>query len=265
MTDRLDPAIPALAHQLADAASAAAMRHFRTGFDIETKDDASPVTRADREAEAVMRELINANFPDHGILGEEYGAEKTDAEHVWVLDPIDGTRAFINAIPLFATLIAVVHDDTPVLGLNAFPALDERWLATAQTPTRHWGRGRKDAEVRVRTCPALDAAQMCTSSPDMFNPTDGARYAGLKAAVRDTRFGTDAWAYSMVASGHTDLVAESGMQPYDYLSHAVIVAGAGGIITDWDGQPLNMKSAGSVLASGSADVHAAALKALEPR
>jgi len=264
VTDSLDPAFSALAHRLADAASDAAMRHFRTGFDIETKDDASPVTRADREAEAAMREQINATFPDHGILGEEYGAERTDADYVWVLDPIDGTRAFINGIPLFATLIALVRDGTPVLGLNAFPALDERWLATSDTATRHWGRGNTGIEVRVRNCPALNVAQMCTSSPDMFNATDGARYAGLKAAVRDTRFGTDAWAYSMVASGHTDMVAESGMQPYDYLSHAVIVTRAGGTITDWDGQPLNMNSTGSVLASGSTATHTAALAALGP-
>jgi inositol-phosphate phosphatase/L-galactose 1-phosphate phosphatase/histidinol-phosphatase len=264
VTDRFDPAFPALAHQLADAAGTAAMRHFRTGLDIETKNDASPVTRADREAEAAMRELINVAFPDHGILGEEYGAENTNAEYVWVLDPVDGTRAFINGIPLFATLIALVRNGTPVLGLNAFPALDERWLATSHTPTQHWGRGNNGVEVRVRECASLDAAQMCTTSPDMFNPADGARYAGLKTAVRDTRFGTDAWAYAMVASGHTDVVAESGMQPYDYLSHAVIVAGAGGSITDWDGGALNMNSTGSVLASGSKAVHAAALRALEP-
>lgn len=265
MTDSLDPEFSTLAHRLADVASQAAMRHFRTGFAIETKDDASPVTRADREAEAAMREQINSAFPAHGILGEEYGAERTDAEYIWVLDPIDGTRAFINGIPLFATLIALVRDGTPVLGLNAFPALDERWLATADQPTRHWGRGNEGVAIRARHCPSLDAAQMCTSSPDMFNATDGARFAQLKAAVRDTRFGTDAWAYSMVASGHTDVVAESGMQPYDYLSHAVIVAGAGGTITDWEGQPLTLQSGGSVLASGSASVHEAALAALETR
>ena len=265
MTSSLDPEFSTLAHRLADAASLAAMQHFRTGFAIETKDDASPVTRADREAEATMREQINAAFPTHGILGEEYGAERTDAEFVWVLDPIDGTRAFINGIPLFATLIALVRDGTPVLGLNAFPALDERWLATSDQPTRHWGRGNTGVEARTRNCPSLDAAQMCTSSPDMFNTIDGARYAQLKAAVRDTRFGTDAWAYAMVASGHTDMVAESGMQPYDYLSHAVIVAGAGGRITDWEGQPLTMHSTGSVLASGRASVHEAALAALKTR
>lgn len=263
MTDRLDSEFSALAHRLADVAGAAAMSVFRTGFDIETKEDASPVTRADREAEAVMREQINATFPDHGILGEEHGAERIDAEFVWVLDPIDGTRAFVNGIPLFATLIALVRNGTPVLGLNAFPALNERWLATSNEPTRHWGRGNDSVEVHARTCPSLATAQMCTTSPDMFDAADSARYAHLRTAVQDTRFGTDAWAYSMLSSGHTDMVAESGMQPYDYLSHAVIVAGAGGTITDWNGQPLNINSDGSVLAAGDAAVHAAALATLK--
>jgi len=263
LTDNLDSEFSALAHQLADVAGAAAMAVFRTGFDIETKDDASPVTRADREAEAVMRERINATFPDHGILGEEHGAERSDAEFVWVLDPIDGTRAFVNGIPLFATLIALVRDGIPVLGLNAFPALNERWLATSDEPTRHWARGHDGVAVRVRACPSLASAKMCTTSPDMFDTADSNRYAHLKAAVQDTRFGTDAWAYSMVSSGHTDMVAESGMQPYDYLSHAVIVAGAGGTITDWNGQPLSIHSDGSVLASGDATVHAAALATLK--
>ncbi len=262
MSKPLDPGYSALAHTLADAATAAALRHFRTPLDIETKDDASPVTRADREAEAAMRALINEAFPEHGILGEEYGAERTDAEFVWVLDPIDGTRAFINGIPLFATLIALLRDGDPVLGLNAYPALDERWLATADEATRHWGRGDDGAPVRTVPRGDLGAARMCTTSQDMFEAGDLARYLNLKAAVADTRFGTDAYAYAMVASGHTDLVAESGMQPYDYLSHAVIVAGAGGVISDWEGAPLRIDSPGSVLAACDGDVHARALDAL---
>ena len=263
MSETLDPGFAALAHTLADAAAPVAMRHFRTPLTTETKDDASPVTRADRESEAAMRALIDEAFPEHGILGEEYGPERTDAEYVWVLDPIDGTRAFINGIPLFATLIALVRDGVPVLGLNSYPALDERWLATADTPTLHWGLGNEGAPVQVAGCASLSAARMCTTSQDMFNEPDLARYLSLKGGVADTRFGTDAYAYVMVASGHCDLVAESGMQPYDYLSHAVIVEGAGGVITDWEGKPLRIDSTGSVLAAGDAQVHAAALEALK--
>ena len=263
MTDNLNPEFASLAHRLADAAGGAALRLFRTQLDIETKDDASPVTQADREAETVMRDLINTTFPNHGILGEEYGGERTEADFVWVLDPIDGTRAFVNGIPLFATLIALLQDGEPVLGLNAYPALDERWIGQRGAPTLHWGRDGTARESRVRACSILKTARMCTTSPDMFNAEDAARYAGLKSAVLEPRYGTDSWAYAMVASGQTDIAAESGMQPYDYLSHAVIVAGAGGTITDWEGQPLQMGSPGSVLACGDAAIHAAALNALQ--
>lgn len=262
MADQIDPGFVTLAHRLADVAGAEALRYFRSTFDIELKDDRSPVTRADREAEAAMRAAIEAAYPEHGILGEEHGSVRLDAEHVWVLDPIDGTRAFVNGIPLFATLIALVRDGAPVLGLNSFPALGERWLGVAGEETRHWFGGNDDGPSRVRPCPSLAAARMCTTSPDMFTDADAARYAALKAKVRDTRFGTDAWAYAMVAAGQTDIVAESGMKPYDYLSHAVIVAGAGGTITDWEGKPLGIDSPGSVLAAGDPAVHAHALAAL---
>jgi inositol-phosphate phosphatase/L-galactose 1-phosphate phosphatase/histidinol-phosphatase len=259
LTEPFDPAFGVLAHRLADTAGTAAMELFRTNLAIETKDDDSPVTLADRDAEAAMRALINEAFPEHGILGEEHGAERTDSEFVWVLDPIDGTRAFINGIPLFATLIALVRDGDPVLGLNAYPALDERWMAVRGGPALHWGRGETGKACRVRACPSLAAARACTTSPDMFDEADGIRYARLKPAMRDVRFGTDAWAYAMVASGETDLAVESGMQPYDYLSHAVIVESAGGTITDWEGLPLRIDSPGSVLAAGDSAVHAAAL------
>lgn len=258
----VDPELEAFAHTLADAAGVAALRYFRAGFDVEQKADASPVTQADREAETAMRTLIAQAWPEHGIMGEEHGSERLDAELVWVLDPIDGTRAFVNGIPLFATLIALVRDGTPVLGLNAYPALGERWLGVRGKPTRHWYGANESDAVQARPCPTLGEVRLCTTSPDMFDAADAARYAKLKGAVRDTRFGTDAWAYAMVASGHTDMAAESNMQPYDYLSHAVIIDGAGGTITDWEGRPLGMDSPGSVLAAGDADRHAEALALL---
>lgn len=263
MSDPTDPELETFAHALADAAGAAALRHFRADVDVELKDDSSPVTRADREAETAMRALIGRTYPEHGILGEEHGGERLDAELVWVLDPIDGTRAFVNGIPLFATLIALVRDGEPVLGLNAYPALGERWLGVAGKPTRHWFGAHESGPVRVRACPSLADVRLCTTSPDMFDATEAARYAKLKDAVRDTRFGTDAWAYAMVASGQTDMAAEAGMQPYDYLSHAVVVAGAGGTISDWNGSPLRIDSPGSVLAAGDAERHAEALALLQ--
>ena len=259
----VDPELESFAHTLADAAGVAALRYFRAGFDVELKADASPVTQADREAETAMRALIAQTYPEHGIMGEEHGSERLDADLVWVLDPIDGTRAFVNGIPLFATLIALVRDGEPILGMNAYPALGERWLGIRGQPTRHWYGPNESGPVQVRACPSISDVRLCTTSPDMFDAADAARYANLKDAVRDTRFGTDAWAYAMVASGHTDMAAESNMQPYDYLSHAVVIDGAGGTITDWEGQPLRMDSPGSVLAAGDAERHAEALALLQ--
>ena len=262
MTDNVDPAMIDLALQLADTSRPVILDYFRTNLTVERKDDASPVTRADLEAEEVLRQRLAAEVPDHGIFGEEHGGERLDAEYVWVLDPIDGTRAFVNGIPLFGTLIALTRNGTPVLGVIDHPALGERWLGAAGAPTLHWGRGDDGVPVSVRACEALDQALLCTTSPAMFSSDQLARYQRVQAAVLDTRFGTDCYAYAMVASGQTDLVVEAGMKPYDYLAHAVVVAGAGGTITDWRGAPLALTSPGSVLAAGDARVHAAALELL---
>ncbi len=259
---RVDPALIDLALRLADASGPVVMKYFRTNTAVEHKDDASPVTRADREAEEVLRQRLAAEAPNHGVLGEEHGSERLDAEYVWVVDPIDGTRAFVNGIPLFGTLIALTRNGTPVLGVIDHPALGERWLGVTGAPTRHWGRGDDGTTVKVRACDGIDQALLCATSPEMFSSDELARFRRVQAAVRDTRFGTDCYAYAMVASGQTDLVAEAGMQPYDYLAHAVIIAGAGGIITDWSGAPLTLGSPGSVLAAGDRRVHAAALALL---
>jgi len=262
MSGTPDPALIDLALNLADTSGPVILDYFRTGLAVERKDDASPVTRADREAETVLRDRLAAEVPEHGIFGEEHGGERLDAEYVWVLDPIDGTRAFINGIPLFGTLIALTRNGAPVLGVIDHPALGERWLGVAGAPTRHWGRGDDGAPVQARACDGIDQALLCTTSPEMFSNDELARYRRVQAAVSDTRFGTDCYAYAMVASGQTDLVVEAGMKPYDYLAHAVVVAGAGGVITDWQGAPLTLDSPGSVAAAGDGRVHAAALALL---
>ena len=262
MSGTPDPALIDLALQLADTSGPVILDYFRADLAVERKDDASPVTRADREAETVLRQRLATEVPDHGILGEEHGSERLDAEYVWVLDPIDGTRAFINGIPLFGTLIALTRNGAPVLGVIDHPALGERWLGVLGAPTRHWGRGDDGAPVHARTCEGLDQALLCATSPEMFSSDQHVQFRRVQATVRDTRFGTDCYAYSMVASGQTDLVVEAGMKPYDYLAHAVVVAGAGGAITDWQGAPLTLDSPGSVLAAGDARVHAAALQLL---
>jgi len=228
-------------------------------------DNAGPVTEADLAVNDLLLSELRGARPNYGWLSEETedNTDRLGHDKVFIIDPIDGTRAFVNGIPLFATLIALVRNGEPILGLNAYPALGERWLGIQGKPTRHWYGASESGTVRVRPCPAIDDVRLCTTSPDMFDAEDAMRYAKLKDAVRDTRFGTDAWAYAMVASGQTDMAAEAGMQPYDYLSHAVVVAGAGGTITDWEGQPLCMDSPGSVLAAGDAARHAEALALLQ--
>jgi inositol-phosphate phosphatase/L-galactose 1-phosphate phosphatase/histidinol-phosphatase len=262
VTGKIDQAFIDLALKLADASGPVVLGYFRTNLAVERKDDASPVTRADREAETVLRKILAAEAPDHGVLGEEHGSENLDAEYVWVLDPIDGTRAFVNGIPLFGTLIALTQNGTPVLGVIDHPALGERWLGVAGAPSLHWGQGDNGAPVQSRPCGELDRALLCATSPEMFSSHQLAQFQKVSAAARDTRFGTDCYAYAMVASGQTDLVVEAGMQPYDYLAPAVVVTGAGGVITDWQGAPLTLESPGSVLAAGDQKVHAAALELL---
>jgi len=243
-----------LAHRLADCAGEVQRRYFRTPVSVETKADSSPVTIVDREAEARMRELIEAAFPEHGILGEEHGPVRTDAEFVWVLDPIDGTKSFITGRPLFGTLIALAHRGRPVLGLIDQSILQERWVGIDGAGAVWNGR-----PISVRPCPRLDAAVLFATSPAMFAtaPEAGA-FARLQSKVRLPMFGGDCYAYGLLAMGFADLVVEASLQPYDFMALAPVIEGAGGRITDWRGRPLRLESAGQVVAAGDPRVHEAA-------
>lgn len=245
------------AHGLADAGGAIARQHFRTPVTVDIKDDRSPVTVADRAIEAALRDLIDATYPDHGIFGEEQAAVRRDAEYVWVLDPIDGTRSFIAGVPLFGILIALVRDGRPVLGVVDQPILRERWLGADGHPTTLNGK-----PVSVRACPGLDRAMMFTTSPDMFEGAWAARYERLLAEVQLVRHGADCYAAGLVASGHADLMVEGDMQPYDYLALVPVIEQAGGVITDWAGAPLGLESGGYMIAAGDPALHAAALDRL---
>lgn len=248
----------ALAHRMADAAGPIARHYFRTPFSVEAKDDQSPVTVADREVELAIRELIAAECPDHGIIGEEHGSERADAEYVWVIDPIDGTRAFITGMPLFGTLIALLHKGRPILGIIDQPISNERWSGAAGHPTLLNGK-----PIRARACADLAAASLASTSPDMYDPPEnGVPFRRLRAAVRFTRFGGDCYAFGLLASGFIDVVTEAQLKPYDYCALVPVVEGAGGKITDWDGRSLDLRSDGRVLAAGDPRAHAQALKIL---
>jgi inositol-phosphate phosphatase/L-galactose 1-phosphate phosphatase/histidinol-phosphatase len=246
------------AHRLANAAGAVVRKYFRARVAVEDKDDASPVTVADREAEASMRALIAIHHPAHGILGEEEGAERDDADLVWVLDPIDGTKAFIAGKPTFVTLIALVRNGTPVLGVIDQPIARERWIGVAGSATLFNGEA-----VSPRACANLDQAILNTTSPDLFTGDDARAFRRLSAAVKDTLYGGDGYAYGLLAGGFIDLVAEADLKPYDFCALVPVVEGAGGVMTDWRGQRLTVKSDGRVVAAGDRAMHELALDALD--
>lgn len=234
-----------LAERLADAAGDAIRPFFRARFERETKADASPVTEADRAAEAAMRAIINAERPGDGIIGEEYGREREDAARVWVLDPIDGTRAFVAGRPLFGTLIALVEEDRPVLGVIDQPIARDRWLGAAGRVTTLNG-----VAARTRTCSKLGNAHIGTTSPAAFPASDLALFQRVGAAAGDILWGGDCHNYGLCASGHLDAVIESGLKLYDFAALIPVVEGAGGKMTDWQGRPLDAHSPGQVIAAG---------------
>ncbi|KPF73011.1 histidinol phosphate phosphatase [alpha proteobacterium AAP81b] len=242
-----------LAHALADAAGAAIKPWFRRPFLVETKQDFSPVTVADRAAEAAIRQLLDTHRPDDGVIGEEYGDDRPEAARVWVLDPIDGTRAFIAGRPLFGTLIALVENDTPILGVIDQCIAGDRWLGAAGEPTLFNGH-----PAHVRLCGDLGAAHLATTSPHAFDAPDFAAFERVRTAARDTLYGGDCHNYGLVASGHLDLVVEASLKLHDWAALVPVVTGAGGVMTDWAGAPLTRASDGRVIAAGDAGVAAAA-------
>lgn len=252
----LEPFID-LAERLADASGAIIRRYFRTTLEVEDKPDKSPVTVADREAETAIRELIEEAFPDHGIVGEEYGAVRADAKYVWVLDPIDGTKSFITGKPLFGTLIGLLHEGAAVLGLIDQPVLGERWLGARGRPTTLNGR-----PVHVRPCGELGRAALYATSPHMFEGADKQAFARVRDAVKLPLYGADCYAYGLLACGFADLVVEASLAAYDYCGVVAVIEGAGGVITDWTGAPLGLGSDGRVVAAGDRRSHERALELL---
>lgn len=231
--------------ELAEAASEAILPHFRTQMAITDKyedkadggivSDIDPVTVADRNAEAAMRRLIEQRFPDHGIIGEEYGDDRPEAEHVWVLDPIDGTRAFICGLPLWGVLIGLRHHNTPVLGMVAQPHIGERFAGTGDAA---WlTRAGRKTPLRIRECTGIAQATLSTTGPNMFSGEDLARFQAVAAECRLLRYGYDCYAYAMLAMGFIDCVVESSLKPFDIEPIIPIILGAGGIVTDWQGNP----------------------------
>jgi myo-inositol-1(or 4)-monophosphatase len=238
----------AVAEAAAAVAGAVIRPLFRSALLVEAKGDASPVTEADRAAERAIRALLAERLPEHGVWGEEYGPDRADAEYCWVLDPIDGTRAFVTGRPLFGTLIALLHRGRPVLGLIDQPVTGERWLGVSGAPTRFTSP--LGGAAQCRPCARVGEAELSCTSPDMFAPADRPGFERLRGAARRVTWGGDCYAYGLTALGLVDIVAESTMKPWDWAAVVPVVEGAGGRVTDWAGRPLTLASEGRVLAVG---------------
>lgn len=235
----------ALIQHLADAAGEVIRPHFRSRIAIETKVDASPVTLADQAAETTIRTLLAQHRPHDGVIGEEHADTNATARRLWVIDPIDGTRAFITGRPLFGTLIALLVDGTPELGIIDQCIIHDRWIGARGHPTTLNGQ-----PVTTRPCPRLAHARIGTTSPHAFNTADLAAFTRVQQASLDTLYGGDCHNYGLVAAGHLDAVVEASLKLHDWAALVPIIEGAGGQITDWQGHPLTQTSDGRVIAVG---------------
>lgn len=236
-----------LAHKLADAAGEAIRPFFRGRYETVTKQDASPVTEVDRAAENAMRDLLEKERPDDGIIGEEYGTKPGVSGKTWVLDPIDGTTSFIAGRPIFGTLVAMLQDGWPVIGIIDQPIAKERWAGMMGQETEFNGKPAKS-----HACRELKHAILATTSPHLFSDHDADHFMSLaqKTDYRRMIYGGDCYNYGLVASGHIDIVAETGLKLHDFAALVPIVEGAGGQMCDWNGEPLHANSEGHVLALG---------------
>lgn len=244
------------AEQLADTAAATILPYFRQPLTVTNKSDHhfDPVTQADKAAERAMRELIRQHYPHHGILGEEEAAYHGESEFTWVLDPIDGTRAFMTGLPLWGTLIALNDGEKPILGLMNQPYTSERYVGTPASST---GNGLR---LKTRACNSLATARLMCTTPDMFDAKRRQAFDDVAASAQLVRFGGDCYAYCMLASGFVDVIIEADLKPYDVQALIPIIEGAGGIITSWDGD--TAQHGGTVLACGDPELHAHILEKL---
>ena len=249
--------------ELATVSGDAIRPFFRTALGIENKSRGGafdPVTAADRTAEQAMRTLIRQKFPAHGIMGEEFGTERGDAEFVWILDPIDGTKSFISGMPAWGTLICLARAGKPVFGMVHQPFIGERFSGDGLAAAYRGPAG--DRALRVRSCAALADAVLYTTSPRLMNAADRAAFARVEEAVRLSRYGGDCYSYCMLAAGCVDLVIETELKPYDVAALIPIIRGAGGVVTTWNGE--SPEAGGRIVAAGDRCIHTAALELLNP-
>lgn len=244
-------------HQLTDASGDILRTYYRNFGASDAKGDKSLVTKADREAEKELRRLIEATFPEHGIIGEEFGKVREESEYVWVLDPIDGTSSFVIGRPIFGTLVALLHNGEPVVGAIDQPITHERWIAAKDEPTVL-----NKIATATSKCSTLSDAILCTTSPEYFTISQKQCFDSVSNKAKQTIYGGDCYNYALLASGQLDLVIEAGLKLHDFAALKVVVEQAGGVITDWQGKTLSAKSDGTVIAAATKALHQEALKLL---
>ena len=249
------------AHELADLSGPAVLKHFRKPISIENKAGPGgydPVTKADRAAERIISQTLKRDYPDHGLIGEEYGTRTPNGRFQWVVDPIDGTRAYIMGSPLWGTLIGLLDGGDPVLGLMDQPFTGERvWSAEKASYLRL--RGSAPKKIRSRSCGSLGDAILTSTHPDLFEgPRQQQALLKLKSSVRMTRYGGDCYGYALLAAGFVDLIVEAGLKTFDIMPLIPIIERAGGVVTTWDGKPAS--GGGNIIAAGDARVHEAAMR-----
>lgn len=240
----------AFAEHLADASGAIARKYFRQVMPVEIKQDASPVTEADRNIELALRTLIQDHFPQHGIMGEEFAPHNMGAAFQWTIDPIDGTKSFIAGRPIFATLISLLYEGKPIVGVLDQPITRERWVAG-----KGQGAFMNGAAIHTKRCASLDHAVLATTGPQYFLPEQWESYSQLAKQVRFPLYGGDAYNYGLLAAGWIDVVVETGLKTHDFCALAVLIEEAGGKITDWQGDPLAMTSDGTIIAVGDSSCY----------
>ena len=258
MSITLDPSLADFAQLIADAARGITTRYFRAPQEISSKSDGTPVTVADLEIEQKARLMIADQYPGHGVYGEEEGEDNTDSDWLWVIDPIDGTKSFATGKRTFGFLIALLHERKPVLGIIDMPSLDERWLGITGRPTRYNGQPCRSAQTT-----SLNDATLNGTTPDMFSSEEWEVFSRVSETVRFRQFGADCYAYGLLACGFTDLVLEAGLGRFDYLALVPVIEGAGGCISDWQGDALTFDSAGQALASANQELHVRALEVID--
>lgn len=257
----LNQEIISFANHLADISGDVIKRYFRNHFAENSKENQTPVTLADKGSEMVIRDAIIKNYPDHGIIGEEFGNLNPNAKYQWVIDPLDGTISFVMGRPIFGTLIALCEDGKPILGIINQPINKERWVGTDVKSIFN------GEEIRTRKCKELSDAILCSTSPHFFKGADLEKLNKISAQTKYQSqggiiYGGDCYLFGLLAMGQIDIIIEKGLNNFDFAALVPVVESAGGIITDWNGKELNINSDGTVLACGDKALHQKILQLL---